>query len=198
MAQISPSGVNANSYNPTNTAAACPAVTPGGWGAVSSPLPAQANTNLCTCMYNSLSCAVKDTVSQDSYGKLFNSVCGYGTSCAGIVANATTGKYGAYSVCDAKQQLSFAMDQYYKSQKSASSACDFGGFANLKTPGSSNSQCSSLISQAGSDGTKQVSSSSSSSSASSSGKTSAATAVSVSFIAYISATVMLGASIFIL
>jgi hypothetical protein len=165
MAQIKPSGVNAGSYNPSLTAAACPSVTSGVWEAKASPLPPVANADLCTCMEKSLSCVVKSTVDEKNYGTLFSQVCGYnsGSSCAGIKADAVNGTYGAYGMCSAAQQLSFAFDRYYKSQNSASTACDFGGNANIQKAQSASGSCSTLISQAGSAGTGTVTSSPSSS-----------------------------------
>jgi len=109
-------------------------------------------------MVASLQCVVKSSQSETTYGKLFNQVCSYGSSCAGIQANATTGKYGAYSACNSTEQLSFAFNQYYLSQNKASDACNFGGAASTKSAASSNSQCSSLIAQAGTAGTGTVTS----------------------------------------
>jgi len=47
------------------------------------------------------------------------------------------------------------MDQYYKNQGKASTACDFGGQAKIQT-GSTSSSCSGLLNQAGSAGTGTV------------------------------------------
>lgn len=156
MAKISPTGVNSASYTPTNTAQACPSVSAGVWGAFSSPLPPVVEPQLCPCMYNSLSCTVKSTISEDSYATLFNTVCGYGSSCAGIQANSSTGAYGAYSTCNSTEQLSFAFNQYYLSQSKASTACSFGGAAGIKVAGSNSGSCSSLIAAAGTAGTNTV------------------------------------------
>jgi hypothetical protein len=156
MAQIAPTGVQIDSYNPSNSAAACPAVSSGSWGAVASPLPPSANPELCTCMYNSLSCAVKSNIDEDDYGQLFGLVCGYGSSCAGIVAEASNGTYGAYSACNSTEQLSFAFNQYYNSQGKASTACDFGGAAGIKKAASASGTCGSLIQAAGTAGTGTV------------------------------------------
>jgi len=176
MAKISPTGVAIGSYNPTNSAASCPAVATGVWEAKSSPLPPVVNNQLCSCMVSSLSCVVKPSIDQKTYGQLFGQVCGYSSKpCAGIAADALTGTYGAYSMCNASEQLSFAMNQYYKSQNSVSTACDFGGNAVVKSASSASGTCQGLISQAGAAGTGTVTSAASASAS----KKSAAGAVSV-------------------
>ncbi|KAK4924673.1 1,3-beta-glucanosyltransferase gel3 [Elasticomyces elasticus] len=157
IATVTPSGVNSASYSPSNTAQACP--TASDWGAVSSPLPPTPNQQLCSCMYDSLTCVVKSSVSPSDYGSLFGQVCGLGAAvCAGIQANATTGKYGAYGMCNATEQLAFALNQYAAGQKNNPSACDFGGSATTKATASANANCKGLVSQAGSAGTGTVTS----------------------------------------
>lgn len=159
IAKISPSGVNSASYSPTNTAAACP--TASDWSAEASPLPPSPNSQLCNCMYKSLSCAVTSSTDEDNYGDLFSTVCGLGDDvCAGIAANASTGTYGAYSMCNSTEQLSFVFNQYYMSQDSASDACDFDGAAEIKDAADSTGNCKSLMDEAGDSGTGTVTSSS--------------------------------------
>lgn len=112
-------------------------------------------------MEDSLSCALKDTVSGDQIEKLFETVCGYDV-CEGVTTNATTGKYGAYSVCSPKQQLSYAMNLYYEQQSAkgkAQSACDFNGAASTRTSSSPSGTCSALLKEAGNSGTGTVTSS---------------------------------------
>ncbi|QDS77965.1 hypothetical protein FKW77_001745 [Venturia effusa] len=157
MNSISPTGVEMASYTPTNSPQACPAVQTGVWEAQASPLPPVANPQLCSCMVNSLQCVVKSSQAQSTYGTLFNQVCGYGNSCAGIAAFAANGTYGSYSSCNSTEQLSFAFNQYYLSRNRASDACDFGGAATTKAA-STPSGCSALISQAGTAGTGTVTS----------------------------------------
>ena len=160
MASISPSSTNAASYTPSNSPQACPAIASGVWEAKASPLPPSANPELCACMMASLSCTVKSSISEDDFGTLFNQVCGYGSSiCEGITANATTGTYGAYSVCNSTEQLSFAFNQYYLSQNKAGSACNFGGAAQTRASASATGTCGPLLSQAGTAGTGSVTSS---------------------------------------
>jgi hypothetical protein len=158
MASIAPTGVNAASYTPSNSPQACPAVQAGTWEAQASPLPPAANPQLCSCMMNSLQCVVKSSQDEKTYGTLFNTVCGYGGACNGIKAVAINGTYGAYSACNATEQLSFAFNQYYLSQNKAGTACDFGGAATTKVASSANAACSSLIAQAGTAGTGTVTS----------------------------------------
>ncbi|KAH0162554.1 carbohydrate-binding module family 43 protein, partial [Aureobasidium melanogenum] len=159
MATVSPSGVNSASYSPTNTIASCPAIGTA-WAAKASPLPPSPNRELCQCMFNSLSCTVKSSVSEESYGDMFGYVCGADSNaCAGIAHNATTGNYGAYSMCNSTEQLGFVLDQYYSAQPSAqrASACAFSGSATLKSGSKpTTGVCSSLMAQAGVQGTGVV------------------------------------------
>lgn len=155
IAKISPTGVNSASYSPTNTAAACP--TSSDWNAKASPLPPSPNKELCNCMYNSLSCSVTSGTSEDDYGDLFGTVCGYGDDvCAGIAANGSTGTYGAYSMCNSTEQLAFVFNQYYLGQNSNSDACDFNGAAEVKSGSDPTGTCKSLMSEAGTAGTGLV------------------------------------------
>jgi len=135
-------------------------------------------------MMASLTCVVKPSTDPEEYGTLFGQVCGYGDSiCAGITHNATTGTYGAYSMCNSTEQLSFAFSQYVKGQQNNANACNFGGAATTKAAGSQSGACSALISQAGAAGTGTVTSAPSgtggSGASSTSSKKSAAGAVTV-------------------
>jgi hypothetical protein len=156
LSKVSPKGVNMADYKPTNTAAECP--TEGDkWGAKASPLPPSPNKQLCGCMYNSLGCVVTGQTNPDDYKDLFGTVCGYGDDiCAGLAANASTGTYGAYSMCNTTEQLAFAFNQYYASQNSAADACDFKGAAVTKSVTTASGACESLMAQAGTAGTGTV------------------------------------------
>lgn len=143
-----------NDYNPTNTAAAeCPKVDKS-WGAIATPLPPAANAEACTCMMDTLSCTIADNVDEEDYGEIFGYVCGQadGKYCAGINRNTTQEEtYGAYSMCTAKEQLSFALNQY---SGAVPNGCDFEGQAKTKTAKSDvPSNCKSLLEQAGEEGT---------------------------------------------
>ncbi|KAI9041884.1 glycoside hydrolase family 72 protein [Aspergillus affinis] len=182
IASATPSGTNKASYTPTNSALqSCPAVNTA-WMAKQTPLPPTPNEELCDCMAASAGCVVQDSLASSKYSDLFSVVCGY-TDCDGLTANATTGKYGAYGMCNSKQQLNFALNKYYGEQNSAASACSFGGSATTTSAASKTGSCKSLMSQAGTAGTGTVTSeptatagsgSSSKASASASGSTGAA------------------------
>ncbi|KAH8798177.1 Glucanosyltransferase-domain-containing protein [Hyaloscypha sp. PMI_1271] len=155
LALATPSSTNSANYVVTNTAAqACPA-TGANWAAASA-LPPIANADVCTCMVTSLSCVAETGLSDNTTASLFSTVCGLDkTACEGINTNGTTGVYGAYSMCNSYQKLSFSLDQYYKNQNKASTACNFNGQAKTQS-GSTSSSCSSLLNQAGSAGTGTV------------------------------------------
>ncbi|KAL4786798.1 Glucanosyltransferase-domain-containing protein [Aspergillus varians] len=156
MLKVTATGVNSNSYTPSNTAVpSCPA-TGKDWEA-NSKLPPSPNAKLCSCMESSLTCKVKDSVKAKDYGDIFSYICGLdnGKYCAGQQADAVKGNYGAYSVCTTKQQLSFVMSQYYSDQGS-DDACDFDGRAETVDASDASSSCSSLLKEAGTDGTGNV------------------------------------------
>lgn len=154
IAKVNPSGVKMNDYNPTNTAAAqCPKVDKD-WNAVASPLPPVANAQACSCMMDTLTCAVDDDLEEKKYGDIFGFICGVadGKYCDGINRNTTDNKpYGAYSMCTSSQQLSYAMNAY---AKEVANGCDFKGRAQTKTAAKETpSACKTLLDQAGPEGT---------------------------------------------
>ncbi|PNS21329.1 1,3-beta-glucanosyltransferase [Sphaceloma murrayae] len=174
MADATPTGVNANSYNPTNTPAACPTVG-SEWAAPASPLPPTPNQGLCSCMLQTLECVASSSIADEDFGSLFGQVCGYaGEPCAGINTNSSNGAYGAYGMCNATEQLSFAFNQYYQSQRKNANACNFNGAASTKSAAGAASSCSAGLAQAGTAGTGTVTSRPTSGSGSSSSSSSGA------------------------
>jgi len=173
-AAVSPTSVNTASFKPSNTAlASCPSISANYWAAVASPLPPTPNQSVCDCMVSSLQCRADANLDTDTIGTLFGQICGYkGSPCSGIASNSTTGSFGAYSMCNATEQLSYVMNAYYNGGGAkASDACDFGGKATLLASApSAASTCKSIISQATSGSGSSGSSSSSSSSASKTSK----------------------------
>lgn len=157
LANVSPSGVNSNSWTPSNTVERdCPASTLADWKG-SSDLPPVPNQGVCNCMFDSLSCIVDTGVNKEDYQTLFDYVCDQ-VSCDGITANGTTGSYGAYSFCSPAEKLSFVLNLYYN-KVGSKDACDFSGSAQLSGASSTASSCSAVLSEAGSVGTGAVSAS---------------------------------------
>ncbi|OAA56536.1 glycoside hydrolase family 72 [Niveomyces insectorum RCEF 264] len=147
IAKVNPSSTAMSAYSPTNSPAACPAV--GSNWVASDTLPPTPDNATCACMFSSLSCVPKSGLNTSDYGDLFGSICGADASaCNGISANTSTGVYGAFVMCDATEQLAYALDTYYKNQKSASTACDWNGQAQVVTPAKAASSCSSLLASA--------------------------------------------------
>jgi len=159
IAVVNPTSLTASAYTPTATADSCPTLG-ANWNAVASPLPPTPNANLCSCMTNTLTCVVKSGLDVEYYEGNFNYICEQNpAACAGIQANATTGTYGAYSVCNSTQQLSFVMNQYYFAQPAGAaraSACNFAGNATSRAAASASGTCVALISQAGANGNGSV------------------------------------------
>lgn len=157
IVKATPTGVNSASYSVTNTALqACPTIDDL-WKA-SSKLPPTPDQDLCDCMVKSLSCVVSDSVSSDNYGDLFNQIYGFGVSdyVSGIAANATSGEYGAYSMCQPKDQLSWALNAYYNVQSAkgnGANACDFSSSATTQAATTSGSSCSTKLAAVGTAGT---------------------------------------------
>ncbi|KAI7542598.1 carbohydrate-binding module family 43 protein [Hortaea werneckii] len=161
LSKVSATGTQMSAYNPTASPAECPEVSTSSWAAKATPLPPTPNQELCSCMYNSLKCVISSDVDQDNYGDLFGTVCGLGdgSQCDGIAANATTGNYGAYSMCNSTEQIAFVLNQYYQAQSGSNqaSACNFDGSATTKATQAPGATCSSLLQMAGSAGTNSVS-----------------------------------------
>lgn len=148
IATVSPTGPNSASFTPTNSPQACP-TQDADFSAAASPLPPVADSGLCECMYNSLGCTVADSVSSDDYGDLFGVVCGLQDGiCDGIAANGTTGSYGAFGMCNSKQQLGYALNAYYQANNNPS-ACDFSGSAATVAAATPTGSCVAALSSAG-------------------------------------------------
>ncbi|KAI9822338.1 MAG: 1,3-beta-glucanosyltransferase gas1 [Pycnora praestabilis] len=158
IAMVTPSGVNSASYTPTNTQAqACPTVG-SDWEAASA-LPPTPNEQLCGCMIQGLSCVAKSNINDTEVETLFGTVCGLSAGvCDAITPNGTTGIYGAYSMCNSTEQLSWAFNAYYLKQQNNPSACAFGGAGQTQASATPTGNCKSLLSQAGTAGTGTVTS----------------------------------------
>lgn len=159
IAKVTPTGVNSASYSPTNSPQACPTRN-STWEATTN-LPPTPNDSICSCMVSNLTCVAKSTLSSDSIETQFNYICdpSQGHYCLGVIANASTGVYGAYSMCNATERLSYAFNQYYLNQTATNTKntnpCDFSGAAQKVSPKIGNG-CSSVLSQAGASGTGAI------------------------------------------
>ncbi|OJD24452.1 hypothetical protein ACJ73_04188 [Blastomyces percursus] len=158
ITKVKPEGVEMSEYKAENTELSkCPK-TSSAWKSHQS-LPPFPNKELCACMVKSLSCVAKKSIDDEDLGEKFGIVCGLGEDvCAGIAHNTEDGEFGAYSMCDPRDQLSFAYDTYYKQQGQADSSCDFDGTAQLQSANEPSGTCAGLIQQAGPDGKGTVTS----------------------------------------
>lgn len=140
----SPKGVQMSDYNPTAKAANCPTIN-STWQA-SDSLPPTPNLAACSCMVNASSCVPASGLKATAYGDIFDYICGKNASlCTDIEGNATTGKYGTYSMCASHDKLAIVLNAYYQNNGQSASACDFNGQAQTQTASKSSSSCASLV-----------------------------------------------------
>ncbi len=131
IVKVTLKGVNSADYTPTAIGEfQCPPTDGPKWKAALN-LPPTPNGDLCDCVQTSFKWVVSANLVEDDYSELFEIVCGMG-DCSLIRSNGTTGVYGAFSACEAKEKLSVALNQYYLDNYSNSNACDFGGKATLQ------------------------------------------------------------------
>ncbi|KAJ5783598.1 CAZyme family GH72 and CBM43 [Penicillium psychrosexuale] len=158
MASATPTGVNSDKYSVSTTVGrSCPTIG-SDWNAASK-LPPSPNADLCECMYNSLECVPNSDITDKQIGTTFSYLGGQSGVLDGVQSNATSGTYGAYSMCSPKQQLAWAMNVYYQKNKAkaGSDACGFNGVASTKKSTSASGSCATQMSSAGSAGTGAVS-----------------------------------------
>lgn len=151
------------------------------WEVKTDTLPPIPNAQLCGCMVSNLTCIAKSDISDDDIETNFEFLCdpSKGDYCDGINANATTGNYGSYSMCNATAKLSWAMNQFYVNQTNNNpdnnNPCSFKGVATKQSPNLANS-CRAIVSQAGPGGTGTVTSAPTATGAGSSSSSSGAAA----------------------
>ena len=123
-------------------------------------LPPSPNLSLCSCMISSLACSVLDTIPDAEIDLVLPAVerLDDSSNTVGIDADPQTGRYGAYSVCDRWQQLSWVLNKFYmdKLANGNDTACNITTFARLTTPQELDPTCSSLVSAAGPLGNQTV------------------------------------------
>lgn len=148
---VAPKGVKMSDYKPENSPAKCPSSSD--WRA-SPKLPPTPNADACKCKVKSLGCKLKDNVSKKKLATLFDTVYSFGSKyTVDIYANGTSGQYGAYSMCDSRDQLSIAMDAYYQEQvkrgtSAGQHACDFDGAAETQDAEKPSGTCEKAIKSA--------------------------------------------------
>ncbi|KAI1454223.1 carbohydrate-binding module family 43 protein [Annulohypoxylon moriforme] len=148
LADVKPSSTSMAAYNPTNSPAACPAISDN-WK-VAGALPPTPDSDLCDCMVSSLSCVPADDLAEKDYGDIFGYICkNDAAACAGIKHDTETGVYGPYGMCNAKDQLAHVLNAYYQNQNSAADACDFNGAAKVVSA-KTDSSCQSSLAKANS------------------------------------------------
>ncbi|KAL9002969.1 MAG: hypothetical protein Q9188_004135 [Gyalolechia gomerana] len=172
IARVTPSGVAMASYSPTNSPQPCPSK--GRAWSANTTLPPSPNNAVCDCMVKSLNCTARSDINDDAITTNFGYLCdpSNGDYCSGILANGSTGVYGAYSMCNSKERLAWAFNAFFMDQTrnnpQNTNPCDFDGAGRRQTPESAGT-CKSVVSQAGDSGTGSITSAPSPGSTSSGG-----------------------------
>jgi X8 domain len=142
---------------------------------IATQLPPTPNGHLCTCMMQNAECVQKENATVDKSppnkpnflisgleladSALYERVCGSDTTdarCVGSTTDTSVGRYGAFSVCNKDQRISWVLNRHYLSQKRDQSACTLLG-GTIQTPKKQQSkQCQYLLRQAGPNGTGEV------------------------------------------
>jgi hypothetical protein len=159
MQKVTATGVNSADYKVTTTVGrSCPP-TGSDWMA-NSKLPPSPNSDLCECMYQSLECIPVDGLSEKKITEVYDYLYGLKAkgkidAVSGVYSNGTEGVYGAYSMCNAKQRVAWAMDRYAKKNGGAS-ACGFQGKGTSKAATSASGSCATQMSSIGAAGSNTI------------------------------------------
>lgn len=139
---------------------------------LASNLPPKPDSSICTCMMETLGCTGTDMsinngtiaeIYEMEYGinpmekKVLSKVCSQNqTWCLGSTSNTTTGRYGAFTICNSTERISWTLNQLYQANENNASSCSSAEGA-INTPITSQSQrCQFLLKQAGPDGSGQI------------------------------------------
>ena len=135
-----PNGVNMDDYSTDfTTPQQCPEASET-WDA-SAVLPPTPDRELCECAAAASPCGPSGTLDEEDMAEIFNFICDASPeSCVGIGHNASSGVYGAYSMCGQAHKLAHILGAYYENTNRAFDSCDFDGRAETKSD-TSDSSC---------------------------------------------------------
>lgn len=144
--EVDPKGVTEDEYEGAGKRETCPKL--GEFWRASANLPPTPDTALCKCAVAASECAIGQDVKPKDFGDIFDFICDAEKDlCTAINGNATTGVYGAYSMCDDRSKLTILLGLYYDQQDGAADACDFEGKATSKDA-SEDGSCSDALESA--------------------------------------------------
>ncbi|EPY51635.1 1,3-beta-glucanosyltransferase Gas2 [Schizosaccharomyces cryophilus OY26] len=124
-ATVNPEKVSKHSYQPLGNAPECPARNETSWAVTFEAFPVTPNASLCDDAVKNLRCSVNGDPEGAKIGQVFGELCFYDQeACADITSDPYNGRYGKFSGCTGKQQLSLALDAYTKHH--GDDACSWG------------------------------------------------------------------------
>ena len=152
IAKITPHSTFASDYVVTNTITpSCPT---GASFSASPTLPPIVNQNVCACMMNSLSCIARPGLDSATALLAYQDICGPSAgNCTGVSGNGATGNYGAFSMCNITERLSWALNMQ---NFTSGFQCESDANAAIQDQMYSDPQCSEVMDEAGFDGTGTV------------------------------------------
>ncbi|KHN97231.1 beta-1,3-glucanosyltransferase [Metarhizium album ARSEF 1941] len=151
--EAKPKTMEISDYTPGGKANECPELADN-WRA-NKRLPRTPDKSLCYCAFDTRGCVGNSDISAKRTSDIFGYICGESPEiCASIDGNATTGRYGIFSMCSAREKLAVVVDGHYNKQKKAKDACNFGGSVHIQSAKSERS-CTAALAKASSDADKK-------------------------------------------
>jgi 1,3-beta-glucanosyltransferase GAS1 len=153
IAKITPSSTYASNYVITNSfTTSCPTLAA---FSASPTLPPVVNQNVCLCMMNSLSCIAKEGLNSTTELSALQGICGSDSGeCPALHGDGQNGTYGAFSMCNVTQRLSWALNRQH-----GESFTSCGSDPNAQIQNSDyfqEGQCAEVMDEAGYEGTGTV------------------------------------------
>ncbi|OMJ21985.1 Protein EPD1 [Smittium culicis] len=130
LANVSPKGVNINSYNPDLKPSSCPPSSDK-W-LVGDVVPPSPNIDLCNCLSKTFSCMMPpqyspaDDVQAVVLQNHLDSICKT-VDCSDILTDTIKGTYGKYSGCTTFQKASLIISRYYDKMDRKAGQCFVSG-----------------------------------------------------------------------
>lgn len=149
FADVDPKGATLDEYKVTFKAAKAPSCPSSSkfWQA-SADLPHTPDSTKCECMENSLQCGLSSYVKSNNLTHIFDYACNI-VDCEAIKGDGSTGSYGFFSDCNARQKASYVINEVFLNLGGKKDKCDFDGLASLNSKVSTEQELSDIVTLTG-------------------------------------------------